>query len=664
MLHGQKKFLEHKAYKMRVESLQMTTAAGSGHPTSALSAADLVSALFFYAMHFDPNNFNNLDNDRFILSKGHASPILYAVWKELGKISENDLLSYRKFGSPLEGHATLRFPYAEAATGSLGIGLSIGAGMALANRLDERTNNVYVLMGDSELTEGSIWEAAEIAAYYKLNKLIGIVDCNRLGQSTETIHGYHAQRYAQKFEAFGWKALVIDGHDMMQIITALDKARAMQDHPTIIIAKTVKGYGVDRVENKEGFHGKAFTADELKEILPQMEQRFASAAANGNSFKWEPTLPEIEERSNGSSQPTPNGFGGQAGRLLLSEVEGSPRAEDKILPARPELVEGNVRVIQMHPSHYKKGEMIATRKAYGQALTALGAVCKQIVSLDAEVKNSTFAQIFEEKYPERFFQCFIAEQNMIAMAEGFARCKKISFSSTFACFLTRAHDQIRMAAIGTTALRICGSHAGVSIGQDGPSQMGLEDIAMMRAIPESIVLYPCDATSTHALVGHMANYTRGISYLRTTRGETSVIYDIDEQFPIGGCKLLKSSGSDSALIIAAGITLHEALKAYDMLIKEGISISVIDLYSIKPLDATTLEQVATRSSDRIITVEDHYLQGGIGEAVTFALRNTALEIHCLAVTQLPMSGKPEELLVWAGIDAAAIAKKVKSLIKK
>ncbi len=648
MLHGQKKFLEHKAYKIRLESLQMTTEAGSGHPTSALSAADLVAALFFYAMHFDPNNFNNLDNDHFILSKGHASPVLYAAWKELGKISEQQLMSYRQFGSPIEGHATHRFAYAEAATGSLGIGLSIGAGMALADRLDGRNNRIFVMMGDSELTEGSVWEAAEIAAYYKLHNLIGIVDCNRLGQSTETIHGYHAQRYAQKFEAFGWKTLVIDGHDMQQIITALDKARTAQDHPTMIIAKTIKGYGVDRVENKEGFHGKAFTHEELKEILPQFEQRFASAAANGSSFKWEPTLPEVNNRSNPSTDS------GRAGGNIAKVKEKSGRGE---------LVEPFERIIIKEPG-YKKGEMIATRKAYGLAITALGAACKQVVSLDAEVKNSTFAEIFENKYPERFFQCFVAEQNMVGMGIGFARCNKIPFISTFSCFMTRAHDQIRMAAIGTSPLRLCGSHAGVSIGQDGPSQMGLEDIAMMRALPESIVLYPCDSVSTYALVNQMANYISGISYLRTTRGATPVIYDNNEKFPIGGCKLIKSSGADSALIVAAGITLHEALKAYDLLIKEGISIAVIDLYSVKPLDLKTIEQVATRSGDRIITVEDHYLQGGLGEAVTFALRNTALEIHCLAVTKLPMSGKPEELLAWAGIDASSIVKKVKELTKK
>lgn len=621
MLHGLKKFLEHKAYKMRVESLQMTTQAGSGHPTSALSAADIVAALFFYAMRFDPDNIKNANNDHFILSKGHAVPILYAAWKELGKLTQDELMTYRSFGSPLEGHPTARLKYVEASTGSLGIGLSIGAGRVLADRLDKRENYTYVLMGDSELTEGSIWEAAEIAAYYKLSRLIGIVDCNRLGQSTETIHGWHAQRYAQKFEAFGWKTIVIDGHDMLQIASALDKARASQDHPTMIIAKTIKGYGVDRVENKEGFHGKVFSKKELEEILPQMEQRFATAAANGNSFQWHPNLP------------------------LTKSMEQNITDQIKI-----------------HPMSYKKGELVATRFAYGQALEHLGAASKQVVVLDAEVKNSTFAQLFEQKYPERFFQCFIAEQNMISMGVGFARTHKIPFVSTFACFLTRAHDQLRMAAIDQCALKVCGSHAGVSIGQDGPSQMGLEDIAMMRAIPESIVLYPCDAPSTQALMEQMVNYDKGISYIRTTRESTPIIYDENESFTIGGCKVIHTTGADNVLIVAAGITLHEARKAHQQLLLEGIKVAVIDLYSIKPLDVITLEKVAHTSSKKVITVEDHYLQGGLGQAVTCALANKGIEIHCLAVTELPMSGKPDELLKWAGIDSHAIIAKAKQVI--
>jgi transketolase len=621
MLHGLKKFLEHKAYKMRVESLQMTTQAGSGHPTSALSAADMVAALFFYAMRFDPKNIKNPNNDHFILSKGHAVPILYAAWKELGQLTQDELLTYRRFGSPLEGHPTARLEYVEAATGSLGIGLSIGAGKALADRLDKRENFTYVLMGDSELTEGSIWEAAEIAAHYKLSHLVGIVDCNRLGQSTETIHGWHAQRYAQKFEAFGWKTVVIEGHDMLQIVSALDKARASHDHPTMIIAKTIKGYGVDRVENKEGFHGKAFSKKELEEILPQMEARFATAAANGNSFAWQPNIPVVKNND----------------------------------------LQKNEEII-FHPMNYKKGELIATRFAYGQALAHLGAVSKRMVVLDAEVKNSTFADIFEQKYPERFFQCFIAEQNMVSMGVGFARSNKLPFISTFACFLTRAHDQLRMAAIDQSALKVCGSHAGVSIGQDGPSQMGLEDIAMMRAIPESIVLYPADAPSTQALVEHMAQYDKGISYLRTTREKTPVIYDENESFEIGGCKILYSTNADNLLIVAAGITLHEAIKAREQLLQEGISVAVIDLYSIKPLDTVTLEKIAKTSSQKIITVEDHYLQGGLGQTVAAALVNKGFEVHNLAVTQLPMSGNPDQLLAWAGIDAQAIRAKVKQLL--
>lgn len=620
MLHGLKKFLEHKAYKMRVESLQMTTQAGSGHPTSALSAADMVAALFFYAMRFDPENIKNPNNDHFILSKGHAVPILYAAWKELGQLTQNELLTYRQFGSPLEGHPTARLEYVEASTGSLGTGLGIGAGKALADRLDKRENYTYVLMGDSELTEGSIWEAAEIAAHYKLSHLVGIVDCNRLGQSTETIHGWHAQRYAQKFEAFGWKTVVIDGHDMLQIASALDKARASHDHPTMIIAKTIKGYGVDRVENKEGFHGKVFSKKELEEILPQMEARFTTAAANGNSFQWKPHIPVVKNSD----------------------------------------LQKNEEII-FHPINYKKGELIATRLAYGQALAHLGGVSKRLVVLDAEVKNSTFADIFEQKYPDRFFQCFIAEQNMVSMGVGFARSNKLPFISTFACFLTRAHDQLRMAAIDQSALKVCGSHAGVSIGQDGPSQMGLEDIAMMRTIPESIVLYPADAQSTQALVAQMAQYDKGISYLRTTREKTPVIYDEHESFEIGGCKVLYSTNADNLLIVAAGITLHEAIKAREQLLQEGISVAIIDLYSIKPLDTVTLEKIAKTSSEKIITVEDHYLQGGLGQTVAAALVNKGFEVHNLAVTQLPMSGNPDQLLAWAGIDAQAIVKKVREL---
>lgn len=613
-------FIEHKAYNIRVSSLLMTTMAGSGHPTSCLSAADIVATLFFYGMHFDPNDFDNPNNDRFILSKGHAAPVLYAAWKELGKVTEQELMTYRDIHSNLEGHPTLRFKYAEAATGSLGMGLSIGAGMALVAKMDKRSARTYVLMGDSEITEGSIWEAAEIAAQYKLDNLIGIVDCNRLGQSTATIHEWHTQRYADKFEAFGWKAIIVDGHDVHHLMGALDKAREVEDRPVMIIAKTIKGYGLKEVENKQGFHGKAFTKEQLNTELAELEKRFPQAAAyNQQTF-----------------MPQPPSEGAQ--------------------PAAKECVD-----IDMVEPHYKIGEHVATRNAYGHALAALGPRCKMVVSLDAEVKNSTYAEFFAEKYPERFFQCYIAEQNMVSMGVGMERRGKAPFISTFGAFFSRAHDQIRMAAIGNAALRLVGSHAGVSIGQDGPSQMALEDIAIMRALPGSVVLYPSDGVSTYRLVSQMAEYNDGITYLRTTRMDTSVRYALHEEFPFGGCKVLAESEKDQVCIVAAGVTLVEAMKAYEQLQQEGISVAVIDLYSIKPLDRDTLLRVGTQAKKRMITVEDHYREGGLGEAVLYALRNTGITIQCLAVTQLPRSGKPEELLAMMGIDAAGIIRAVKAI---
>jgi len=634
-MHTLKNFLEHKAYVMRVNSLLMTTQAGSGHPTSALSAADIVSALFFYAMQYNPQNPNNPNNDRFILSKGHASPIFYAAWKEAGVLTQDQLMTYRHFDSVLEGHPTSRFEWTEGSTGSLGMGLSIGVGMAKSAKIDHRNFYTYVIMGDSEVAEGSVWEAAEIAAFYKLNNLVAILDCNRLGQSTQVMHDHHVHRYEAKFQAFGWKTIVIDGHDMQEIMLAFDKAKSSQDLPTIIIAKTFKGYGVDQAQNKEGFHGKAFSKKELDEILPQMKTRFAAAASFAEStFSWQPS-------------------------------SFAKATADKTVEVCSK--------IELATSHYKKGEQIATRKAYGEGLRAAGVACKAVVALDAEVKNSTFAEIFEAKFPERFIQCFVAEQNMVSMGVGLAKRGHIPFISTFASFFSRAHDQIRMAAIGKSAIRLCGSHAGVSIGEDGPSQMALEDIGMMRALPDSVVFYPSDAVSTFKLVEQMANYNKGISYLRTTRMTTPVLYDVNEDFftpfcengdpsQIGGCKIVRQSEQDKACIIGAGITLHEALKAYDQLQREGMSVTVIDLYCIKPINATAIIKAANAAGDIVITVEDHYIQGGLGEAVVYALRNTAIIVECLAVTQLPRSGKPDELLAWAGIDATAIVKKVKELV--
>lgn len=620
--HQIRNFLEHQAYNLRVASLEMTTNAGSGHPTSCLSAADLVAALFFYAMRYNPHNFHCPTNDRFILSKGHASPLLYAAWAEAGVISKDELMAYRQFDSVLEGHPTPRFPYTEAATGSLGNGLSIGAGMALFSKRFNIPFHTYVLLGDGEIAEGSNWEAAELAAYYKLNNLVGLIDCNRLGQSSETIHGYHVQRYADKFASFGWKSVVIDGHDMQQIMSALDKTKEVSDNPTMIIAKTIKGYGVPEASNKNGFHGKPFKKDELPEILAHLKGQFAFAAGfNPKNIDWKQELPQ------------------------------NPDAQEK----------AGCIGFEITPPLYEKNEMVATRKAYGRVLVALGNTCKQIVSLDADVSNSTFSDLFEEKFPDHFVQCFIAEQNMVNMGVGFEKRGAVPFISTFGAFFSRAFDQIRMAAIGRSNLRLVGSHAGVSIGQDGPSQMALEDIAFMRTIPDSVILYPADAVSTTQLVACMAEYNQGISYLRTTRMDTPVIYDMSEKFVIGGCKVVRQSDNDKVCIIAAGITLFEALKAYDQLNAQGISIAVIDLYSIKPLDIDTIKKIAEKSGNRIITVEDHYLQGGLGEAVTFALKDTDIKIDCLAVTKLPRSGLPEELLSFEQIDATAIVSSVQLL---
>ncbi len=622
-----KLFLEKKAYNMRISSLVATNLAGSGHPTSALSAADVVAATFFYGMKYDPRNPDNPNNDRFILSKGHASPILYAVYKELGIISDEQMRTYRKFDSVLEGHPTLRFSHTEAATGSLGMGLSIGVGMAKSAKMDGRDFHTYVLMGDGETTEGSIWEAAEIAAHYKLDNLVAIVDCNRLGQSTETIHGHHLKRHEEKWHAFGWKAIIVDGHDMNQIMHALEKAREVEHHPMVILAKTIKGKGAPVAEDHLGFHGKAFKAEDMNDILKHLETEYEEAVEfDAQAYAKENPLPSPPVRPEGSE----------------SELEGS--SDEEIL---------------MHDPGYEVGEKVKTREAYGHALKELGSRSKRIISLDGEVKNSTFAEIFEKKYPDRFIQCFIAEQNMVSMGVGLQRRGKLPFISTFAAFFSRAHDQVRMAAVSTSPLRLVGSHAGVSIGEDGPSQMGLEDLAIMRCLPQSIVFYPSDGVSTHKLLQLMANYNRGISYMRTTRMATPIIYENNETFEVGGCKVLKQSENDVACIVGAGVTLHEALKAYEQLQGENINVAVIDLYSIKPIDAATLEAVGKKAGGRIITVEDHYLQGGLGEAVSAALNHTDFKISCLAVTELPRSGKPAELMAWAGIDAAAIVKKVK-----
>ena len=605
--------LKSRAYQLRVLSLQATTQAGSGHPTSALSAADLVAALFFHAMKFDPAHPDKTTNDRFILSKGHAAPVLYAAWKEIGVLSYDELMSLRKFNSVLEGHPTPRFAYTEAATGSLGCGLSIGLGMTLAGRILALPFYTYVLLGDSEMAEGSVWEAVELAAHYNTSHLIALVDLNRLGQTTETLDDHDPEQHAHRWKAFGWYTICINGHAMEEIVAALDEARAHRGQPTVIVARTLKGYGLEGIEDKEDYHGRALTKEQLPSALEQLKKRFADEASL--RIESRPVTPYVP----------------QDRKMVRFEMPTCP---------------------------YTQETFLAPRKAFGESLALMGSFDERILSLDAEVKNSTYAQTFEKKFPERFIQCYIAEQNMISMAVGLESRGFIPVTSTFACFLTRAHDQIRMAAINRSPLRIVGSHAGVSIGEDGPSQMGLEDIGMMRALPESIVLYPCDAVSTFSLVYRMLLYDEGISYLRLTRADTQTIYDPSTPFVLGGSHVLRHSDHDQVCIVAAGITVYEALKAYEELKVKNIFVSVIDLYSIKPLDRETLITQAHKARKKIITVEDHFLQGGLGEAVCYALKNEGITIECLAVKELSRSGSPKELLSYHKIDHTALVQAV------
>ncbi len=609
--------LEAHALGLRIDSARATTASKSGHPTSCFSAADIISTLFFHTMHFDATNPKNPTNDRFIMSKGHAIPVVYAAYKQLGVITDAQLMSLRKVDSILEGHPTPRFAYNEAATGSLGQGLSIGIGVTLQARLDNEYFKTFVMLGDGEIAEGSVWEAAAFAGYNNLENLIAIVDCNRLGQSDHTSDQHDIKSIARKFAAFGWHTITIDGHNIPVILDALAEATSHKGSPIAIIAKTFKGHGLESIQNKLGFHGKPFTEQELIITIEALKLSFSRAASQLEKLNQH--IPVVTTKI-----PTP------------------------VYPKNTTNLSNDAARDQ-----FALGKSMAPRKAYGYALTALGSN-KAVVVLDADVKNSTFSEIFETSYPDRFFQCFIAEQNMVSIATGLISHGKIAFAATFGAFFTRAHDQIRMASIGRIPLRLCGSHCGVSIGEDGPSQMALEDIAMMRCIPNSVVLYPSDAVSAYALTCAMANYYDGISYLRATRESLPVLYEENEAFPIGGCKVLKQSANDKLCIVTAGITLHEALKAHAQLAKDGISVAIIDLYSIKPLDGTTVAKVAALANGKILTVEDHYLEGGLGEAVKTALPAGNFSVEHLAVKDLSRSGKPYELLNLAGIDSAHI----------
>lgn len=600
--------IRNVATRLRIDSVASTTEAGSGHPTTCLSAAEIMAVLFFSEMRFDPKDPQNPDNDRFVLSKGHAAPILYAAWAEAGLFPREELLQLRKFESDLEGHPTPRLPFVDVTTGSLGQGICAAVGIALNARRIGSPYRTYVLRGDGELAEGSVWEAADAASHHKLDNLCAIVDANALGQSQPTEFGHDLDRIAARWTAFGWNAITLDGHDVQALLDALEKARATSGRPTVLVARTIKGKGLSAIEGKGGWHGKALKAgDEANNAIAELQKQFVPDGA-----------PPAIQGPRGKAQP--------------------PAAADYSKLAAPA---------------YKKGDMVATREAWGTALAAVGQVDPRIVALDADVKNSTFSDRFEKVCPDRFYEMFIAEQVMVGAATGFAARGAIPFPSTFACFLTRAADFIRMAGISRNNVKLTGSHAGVSIGEDGPSQMALEDLAMMRAIPDSLVLYPSDAVSTERLVAEMARH-QGIAYMRTSRPKTPVIYGADDQFPIGGSKVLRQSADDVATVVGAGVTVFEALKAYDQLKAEGIAIRVIDAYSVQPIDQATLSAAAKATGGIVITVEDHYPAGGLGDAASEALAPAGVVVERLAVRDIPRSGEPDELIDKFGISARHI----------
>ena len=609
------------ATRLRIDSVRSTSEAGSGHPSTCCSAAEIVAALFFAEMRYDPRDPQNPDNDRFVLSKGHAAPLLYAAWAEAGFLTREDVLTLRRLDSNLEGHPTPRLPFADVATGSLGQGLCAASGIALNARRIGSDYRTYVLMGDGESAEGSVWEAANVAAFDRLDSLCGITDVNALGQSGPTQWQHDLEALAARWRAFGWNALLVNGHDLPEILDALDKARQTRGRPTMILAKTLKGKGVSVMEGNGGWHGKPLQkGEELDKALAELQSQF---------------VPEDGSVPIPTPRPEPPRTNAGAARRA---------------PAR----QGTVGA-----TAYKVGDSVATREAYGAAIARLASTDDRIVALDADVKNSTFSEKFERQHPERFYQTFIAEQAMIGAAMGLASRGAIPFPSTFAAFLTRAYDFIRMAAISNLNIKMAGSHAGVSIGEDGPSQMALEDLAMMRAQPNVAVLYPCDGVSTERLVERAA-YHPGPVYMRTSRPKTPVIYGPDEQFQVGGLKVLRQSASDVATVVGGGVTVFETLKAYDELQKRGVNIRVIDLYSLQPIDAAALVRCARETKGRVITVEDHYAGGGIGDAVASAIASGGFTVRRLAVREIPRSGTPDQLLDRYGISARHIVAAVTS----
>lgn len=612
--------LKNIATRLRIDSVRSTSEAGSGHPTSCCSAADVMAAVFFAEMRFDPKDPHNPDSDRFVLSKGHAAPILYAAWAEAGAFDRSELLKLREIGSDLEGHPTPRLPFVDVATGSLGQGICAAVGSALNARRIQSPYRTYVLLGDGESAEGSVWEAADVAVMDRLDSLCCVTDVNGLGQSRATMWQHDMDQFARRWTAFGWHAIVIDGHDMTQILDALDEAKRTTGRPTMVLARTIKGKGVSFTEGKDGWHGRAFKkGEELDRALAELESQFVPVPGGGK---------EVNLARQIAKPPS------------VARAAVTPKS-----PAAPT---------------YKNDELVATREAYGTAIAKLGEVDPRIVALDADVKNSTFSDRFEKALPDRFYENFIAEQVMIGAAMGLAARGAIPFPSTFACFLSRAADFVRMAAISNVGIKMAGSHAGVSIGEDGPSQMALEDLGMCRSQPNFTVLYPCDAVSTERLIALMA-YHPGPAYMRTSRPKTPILYSADETFTIGGLKVLRESAGDIATVIGAGVTVFEALKAYDELQGAGIAIRVIDLYSVQPVDRDGLIAAGRATGGRLITVEDHYAAGGIGDAAAEAVAAAGMTVHRLAVREIPRSGKPDELLDRFGISARHIVETVRAV---
>jgi transketolase len=609
------KMVKEKARLLRIHSMRMTTAAGSGHPTSCLSAAEIMASVFFHAMRFDPKHPNAIEGDRFVLSKGHAAPILYAALAESGVFPVSRLMTLRQVNSELEGHPTPLIPGVDAATGSLGQGLSVGAGLALGAKRAGSSARIYVLMGDGEMAEGNVWEAAAFTAHAGITNIVAIGDVNALGQSQRTMYQHDMEVYRLKFEAQGWRTEVIDGHDAAAVMAALDRAKENTGRPTAIMARTIKGQGVSFLADKDGWHGKPLSPEQLEKALAEMGSPIPQV------------IPDDGKSYARTSLPVPPDFPA---------------------PAAPE---------------YKDGEQIATREAYGIALRKLGAVNPQVVAVDGDVKNSTFSETLEKAYSDRLIEGYIAEQNMVALSVGLAAQGVVPFAATFACFLSRAYDQVRMAAVSRSSIKLCGSHCGVSIGEDGPSQMGLEDLGMFRAIPGATVFYPSDGVSAERLT-EIAARTPGISYIRTSRPKTVILYSAKEEFPVPGFKVIRQSADDAATIITAGITVHEALKAYDQLKAKGISVRIVDLYCVKPLDGAKLGVEIRAGHGKLVTVEDHYHEGGLGEAAIAALGDanawpTALKR--LAIDRVPHSGKADELLDKFGISARHIVAAVESL---